>query len=144
MSEPKSWRDGVRVVRGQSIEQVLGAPDQGGRATFFDFSGERVGRPWVGAAVVPPLAKTGTHTHGWHEVMIYVLAGTSEIRWGERLEYAAVIAPGDAAYFAPHVPHQEFNMDRAVPTRYLVVRSDIDRIVQKIDTPPVETPEVVY
>lgn len=141
MSASAKWRDGVRVVRGASIEQAMASPSGGGRATAFDFSGTG-GKPWVGFATVKPGLKTGTHNHGHHEVMIYVVRGHSEIRWGERLEYAANIGPGDLAYFSPNVPHQEFN-PHAEDTVYLVVRSDLERIVNPLEEKPVATPERV-
>ena len=59
-----------------------------------------------------------------------------------RLEYAADIGPGDLAYFSPNVPHQEFN-PHAEDTVYLVVRSDLERIVNPLEEKPVATPERV-
>jgi uncharacterized RmlC-like cupin family protein len=76
--------------------------------------------------------------------MVYVVAGHSEIRWGERLEYVADIGPGDFAYFAPFVPHQERNPSDTEPFVFLVVRSEGERIAVKLDEKPVERPERVY
>jgi uncharacterized RmlC-like cupin family protein len=73
-----------------------------------------------------------------------VVSGRSEIRWGERLEFAADVGPGDLVYFAPHVPHQERNLDTREPVEFLVVRSDNERIVVPFDVAPVEAPETVY
>jgi uncharacterized RmlC-like cupin family protein len=70
--------------------------------------------------------------------------GRSEIRWGERLEFAAMVGPGDFVYFAPFVPHQEFNMDARESVEFVVVRSDNEKIVVKLDVQTVETPETVY
>lgn len=144
MAESKNWRDGVRVVRGQSLDAIMRDPSGTGRATAFNFAGTGGQRTWVGTATGGPGSKTGTHNHGHHEVMVYVVAGHSEIRWGERLEYVADIGPGDFAYFAPFVPHQERNPSDTEPFVFLVVRSDGERIAVKLDEKPVERPERVY
>jgi len=59
--------------------------------------------------------------------------GRSEIRWGERLEFAAVVGTEDFVYFAPFVPHQEFNIDASESVDFVVVRSDNEKIVIKLD-----------
>ena len=91
-----------------------------------------------------PGARTGTHHHGRHEVTIYVVKGRSEIRWGERLEFAADVGPGDFVYFAPYVPHQELNPDDSETADFVVVRSDNEKIVVALDDKPVERPDRVY
>jgi len=88
--------------------------------------------------------KTGLHHHGRHEVAIYVLKGRSEIRWGDRLEFAAEVSDGDFVYFAPYVPHQELNLSDREAVDFLVVRSDNERIAIKIDGVPVDRPEMVF
>jgi len=142
MSEA-NWRNGVTVIRGAELDQAMADPASNGRATVFDFTGKGGEKTWIGTATVRAGSKTGTHNHGRHEVAIYVLRGRSEIRWGERLEFAVDIGPGDAVYFAPHVPHQEFN-PHPEDTVYLVVRSDVERIVNKLDERPVAAPEKLY
>lgn len=143
MTATRNWRNGVRVVRGQTLEEAKRAPSGGGRATVFDFSGGG-GKTWIGAVSNPPGAKTGTHNHGRHEVTLYVVKGRTEIRWGERLEYAANLAPGDFAYFEPNVPYQERNLSDTETVEFIVVRGDGERIVVKMDDAPVERPETVY
>ena len=69
--------------------------------------------------------------------------GRSQIRWGERLEFAAEVGPGDFVYFAPHVPHQELNLSTSETVNFVVVRSDNEKIVVKLDDRPVERPETV-
>jgi uncharacterized RmlC-like cupin family protein len=136
------WRDAVRVMRAGDVRAKL-APDGTGRVTAFDFTGSGGAQTWIGTVVQPPGADTGPHHHGRHEVLIYVVKGRTEIRWGERLEYAAEIGPGDTVYFAPYVPHQERNLDAREPMEFLVVRSDNAGIVVKLDTGAVERPEMV-
>jgi uncharacterized RmlC-like cupin family protein len=139
MTEPMKWRsDGVTIVRAAAM---LGK----GRATAFDFAGTGGRETWVGTVTMQPNAKTGAHHHGRHEVAIYVVKGRSQIRWGERLEYAAEVGPGDFVYFAPYVPHQELNLDAKETVDFVVVRSDNGGIVVKLDdVVPVEEPETVY
>lgn len=133
------WRtDGVTVVRAAAM---LGK----GRATAFDFTGTGGRETWIGTVTMQPSAKTGAHHHGRHEVAIYVVKGRSQIRWGERLEYAAEVGPGDFVYFAPYVPHQELNLDANETVDFVVVRSDNGGLVVKLDdVVPVEEPEAVY
>jgi uncharacterized RmlC-like cupin family protein len=70
--------------------------------------------------------------------------GRSEIRWGERLEFAAEVGPGDFVYFAPFVPHQEINLDAGKTLDFVVVRSDNQKIAVGLDIAPVERPETVF
>lgn len=142
------WRDAVRVMRGADLQQAMGGPDTPGRGTLFDFAGTGGGnKTWVGRVVQAPASDpggdTGPHRHGRHEVMIHVLRGHAEIRWGARLEFAARVGPGDSVYFAPQVPHAERNLSADAPVEYLVVRSDGERIVEPLAISPVAEPERV-
>src|ERR1700732_3813557 len=132
------WRtDGVTVVRAAAM---LGK----GRATAFDFTGTGGRETWIGTVTMQPNAKTGAHHHGRHEVAIYVVEGRRQIRWGERLEYAAEVGPGDFVYFAPYVPHQELNLDADETLDFVVVRSNNKGIAVDLDIVPVEQPETVF
>lgn len=138
---------GVSVVRAQAIEAQKTATEGGmpatGRALAFNFDGSGGGPTAVGAATLGPGAATGGHHHGHHEVLLYVVAGRCRLRWGERLESAADVGPGDFAYFPPFVPHQEINLDPAAPVSFVVVRSDPGRIVENLSIVPVEPPALV-
>lgn len=143
MTTQENWRtDGVKVMRKDAMDAAVDA--QGGRATAFDFIGADGTPPWVGRATLPGGLQTGLHNHGTQELTVYVLSGQGRIRWGERLEFAADIAPGDFVYFAPLVPHEEINTDPTQPLEFLVVRSNTERVVNKLDALPVDTPEMVY
>ncbi|QDO96936.1 cupin domain-containing protein [Ferrovibrio terrae] len=141
MNTPTDWRNAVQVRRATALADERAM--QGGRTTVFDFSG--IGgseKAWVGSVHVAPGSNTGPHTHGRHEVMIHAVRGRSEIRWGARLEYAIEIGPGDAVYFAPHVPHQERSLETTEMVEYLVVRSDNEKIANQLpDVQPVENPQ---
>ena len=145
MAETTKWRtDGVAVVRGESLDRAMRGPSGSGRATAFDFAGTGGRETWVGTVTLQPNAKTGAHHHGRHEVAIYVVKGRSQIRWGEQLEFAAEVAAGDFVYFAPFVPHQEFNIDASETVDFVVVRSDNERIAVKLEVIPVERPETTF
>ena len=105
MTEAAKWRTGVTVVRAAAQEAARLGPGGTGRATVVDYAGIGGQQTWIGTVTLQPKARTGTHHHGRHEVTIYVVKGRSEIRWGERLEFAADVGPGDFVYFAPYVPH---------------------------------------
>lgn len=138
------WRHGVVVVRAGAIEQAKPAQDLLRRATAFDFTGAGGARTWIGSLTYRPGANTGPHIHGRHEVAVYVVRGTAEIRWGERLEFAAQVGPGDFVYFAPFAPHQERNLSATDPFELVVVRSDNERIAVALDIVAAEKPETVY
>ncbi len=145
MTEKKDWRaNGVTVVRGRSLDVAMRGPAGSGRGTAFNFAGAGGRETWIGAVTLPPNANTGPHHHGRHEVAIYVVRGRSQIRWGDRLEFAAEIGPGDFVYFAPYVPHQELNLDASETLDLVVVRSDDEKIAVGLDLVPERQPETVF
>ena len=75
---------------------------------------------------------------------ITIVRGRSEIRWGECLEFAAEVGPGDFVYFVPFVPHQELNLSASETVDFVVVRSDNEKIVVNLGATPVEKPETVF
>lgn len=134
MTKTIKWQtDGVKIVRAQSLNEAMFGRSGTGRATAFDFAGTGGRETWVGTVALQPGAKTGAHHHGRHEVALYVVKGRGQIRWGERLEFAAEVAPGDFAYFPPYVPHEERNLDANATLDLVVVRSDNERIVVPLD-----------
>ncbi|HEY9344962.1 MAG TPA: cupin domain-containing protein [Inquilinus sp.] len=141
----KDWREsGARIVRAEAIQAAKAEPSVKGRATAFNFDGfEASGRTWIGSVTLRPGAVTGAHHHGRHEVAVYVAHGRAEIRWGERLDYAATVAPGDFVYFAPHVPHQERNLSGEEILEFVVIRSDNEGIFNPLDVAAIEHPESI-
>ena len=143
MDKTTDWRNSVRIVRGAAVEREMRDPAGIGRATAAQFSGGGTGNVWIGTVTLAPNAATGAHHHAHHEVLIQVMRGTAEIRWGDRLEFACTIGQGDFAYFVPHVPHQERNPSESEPVDFLVVRTDAARLAVKLDADPVAIPETV-
>jgi uncharacterized RmlC-like cupin family protein len=144
MDETTKWRDGVTVIRGDSLDRAMRGPSGTGRATAFNFAGTVGRETWIGTVTLKPSDGTGAHHHGRHEVALYVAKGRSEIRWGEQLDFVADVAAGDFVYFAPYVPHQELNLSTSETVDFVVVRSDNAGIVVKLDVVPVEEPERVF
>jgi uncharacterized RmlC-like cupin family protein len=140
--EAMKWRtDGVKVVRATTLNAAMsGNP----RATVFDFAGTDGKEIWIGTVSLGANAKTGFHHHGRTEAAIYVVRGRGQIRWGERLEFAAEVGAGDFVYFAPHVPHQELNLDADAPLDLISVRSNRDGILVNVDRVPAEVPETIF
>jgi uncharacterized RmlC-like cupin family protein len=136
-----NWRPAVKVVRGTSLEQAMA--QSGGRATAVEFAGIGGQKTWIGTVTMKPAAITGAHTHGRHEVAIFMIHGRLEIRWGDRLDYSVEVGPGDVVYFEPHVPHQERNPSEKESAGYVAIRSDNERIAIGLDVAPVEPPETV-
>jgi uncharacterized RmlC-like cupin family protein len=143
MVETTDWRNGVRIVRAAALDREMREPGGIGRATAAQFAGSGAGNVWIGTVTLAPNASTGAHHHSHHEVLIQVMRGTAEIRWGDRLEFACTIGPGDFAYFVPHVPHQERNPRENESVDFLVVRTDAARLAVKLAADPVAVPETV-
>ena len=143
-ADTAKWRTGVTVVRAEAQRAAKQEAAGAGRTTVVGYAGTGGERTWIGTVTLPPNTKTGPHHHGRHEVTIYIVKGCLEIRWGERLEYVAGLAPGDFAYFAPFVPHQEFNSHAADTVDLIALRSDNERIAIPLADNPVERPETVY
>src|SRR6202140_3842158 len=121
MTETTKWRaDGVTIVPSASMKTATVGSSGTGRATAFDFAGTGGKETWIGTVTFPPNAKTGAHHHGGTEVAVYVVKGRGQIRWGERLEFAADVGPGDFVYFAPYVPHQGLNIDESETVDFVV------------------------
>ena len=133
----------MTVTRAASLEAKLHAPDGTGRATVFDFTGTGGQCTWIGRVSLKPSACTGAHHHGRHEVMVYIISGRSEIRWGDGLRFAAEVGSGDFVYFSPYVPHQERNLSEEETVEFLVARSDNERIVVALDFALVDHPELL-
>jgi uncharacterized RmlC-like cupin family protein len=61
--------------------------------------------------------------------VVYVLSGTSKVRWGSRLEHDVDLEPGDFLLIPPYMPHQEINPSPDQPTTWVVVRSGQEAVI---------------
>ena len=84
---------------------------------------------WGGLFRVEPGARTGIHHHGNQDTIVYVLSGSSYIRWGERGQLNETAHAGDFLYVPAWLPHQEINPSTEEPFQWVVVRSTSEPIV---------------
>ena len=84
---------------------------------------------WGGIFVVEAGARTGIHHHGEQETVVYVLAGTAVVEWGERGESKAAVGAGDFLHVPAWTPHREINASETEPFRWVVVRSTAEPVV---------------
>jgi hypothetical protein len=54
--DANDWRDGVRVVRGKTLQEAMAA--KGGRATAVDFESGGERGAWIGTVRLEPLGTT--------------------------------------------------------------------------------------
>ncbi|HEX6389295.1 MAG TPA: cupin domain-containing protein [Solirubrobacteraceae bacterium] len=71
---------------------------------------------------VPPAARSRPHYHADCESALYMLSGSIEIHWGERLEQSLVVEPGDLLYVPPRETHVVVNRSDSEPADYVVAR----------------------
>jgi uncharacterized RmlC-like cupin family protein len=84
---------------------------------------------WAGVMLAEPNTASSVHHHGYQETVVYVLSGTSKIRWGSRLEHEVDLEPGDFLFIPPYVPHQEINPSLDQSTQWVVVRNGQEAVV---------------
>jgi len=84
---------------------------------------------WAGIMLAEPNTTSSVHHHGPLETVVYVLAGTSKVRWGSRLEHDVDLEPGDFLLIPPYMPHQEINPSPDQPTTWVVVRSGQEAVI---------------
>jgi uncharacterized RmlC-like cupin family protein len=143
-ADPRNWREhGVRIVRGTELDLNTAQTPGMTRAAAITHAKAGAKKLWAGTVVVHPDAKTGPHHHGALESVIFVVSGRARMRWGDRLEFVAEAGPGDFIFVPPFVPHQEINANPDAPLECVVVRSDQEPVVENLDIPAVERPELV-
>jgi uncharacterized RmlC-like cupin family protein len=140
MTKLRDWEAGVRVTRGADLAETLAGP-AGGGATAIEFAGTGGAKTWIGRVAMAPGSRTGAHRHGRHEAALFILSGAGRILWGDGLEFAADVGPGDFVYFAPYVPHEEINLDPVAPLQFVVIRSDGERIIEPLEIAAANNPE---
>jgi uncharacterized RmlC-like cupin family protein len=121
--------NGVRVVKPLQFDHDT--PQTTGMRRLAAISHLRVGSEalWAGVMLAEPNTASSVHHHGHQETVVYVLSGTSKVRWGRRLEHEVDLEPGDFVFIPPYVPHQEINPSPDQPTQWVVVRSGQEAVV---------------
>ncbi len=139
MTKPPDWRaQGVRIVRGDSLDHRTAQTAGMTRAAAINFATVGAQKIWAGTVTIHPDAKTGAHHHGELESVIYVVKGRARMRWGEQLEFVAEAGPGDFIFVPPYVPHQEINALAAEELFCVLVRSNQEAVVVNLEISAVE------
>ena len=119
----------IRVVRPDQLDSAT-AQTPGSQRLAAIHSGAGIESPiWGGLFRVEPGARTGIHHHGEQDTIVYVLSGSSYVRWGEQGEFNATAQAGDFLYVPARLPHQEINPSGEIPFLWVVVRSTSEPIV---------------
>jgi uncharacterized RmlC-like cupin family protein len=77
---------------------------------------------YMGVFRVPPGAQSRPHYHADCESAVYILSGTLEVRWGDRLEQVAELEPRDLVYVPPRETHVLRNRSETEAAEYVVAR----------------------
>jgi uncharacterized RmlC-like cupin family protein len=119
----------VRVVK--PLQFVDRTPQTTGMRRLAAISHFLVGSEslWAGVMLAEPNTTSSVHHHGPLETVVYVLSGTSKVRWGSRLEHDVDLEPGDFLLIPPYMPHQEINQSPDKPTMWVVVRSGQEAVI---------------
>ena len=127
------WRTaGVRVVPADALDDRTPQTPGMHRAAAV---GARTGATglWAGTVRIERDARTGAHSHGELESVIYVVSGRARMRWGDRLEFTAEAGPGAFVFVPPHVPHQEENASTTEPLHCVVTRTGLEPVVLDLE-----------
>lgn len=73
---------------------------------------------------IPPGARGPAHLHEGHESALYILSGTAEMWFGERLEHHLAACAGDFLFIPAGVPHLPFNPSADEPCVAVFARTD--------------------
>ncbi len=119
----------IRIVRPGEFSSTTAQTPGSQRLSAISATDDIASPMWGGIFVVEPGAKTGIHHHGEQHTIVYVLEGSSHIRWGERGEFHGTVRPGDFVHVPAWLPHQEINASLDAPFKWVVVRSTADPIV---------------
>jgi uncharacterized RmlC-like cupin family protein len=91
---------------------------------------------WAGVTLAEPNTASSVHHHGPLETVVFVLSGTSRVRWGSQLDHETDLEAGDFLFIPPFMPHQEINPSPDRPTQWVVVRSGPEAVVVNLARAP--------
>lgn len=77
---------------------------------------------YMGVFRVPAGAQSRPHYHADCESAVYMLSGRLNVRWGEALEHALSLEPGDLVYVPPRETHLLENPSETEAAEYVVAR----------------------
>jgi uncharacterized RmlC-like cupin family protein len=128
----------LKVVRPN--ERDLGTAQTPGMHREAGVAGSTVGaeKIWVGHVTMEPGMRSGAHHHGPVESGIYIVSGRGRFRFGDKLEQAADVGPGDFIFVPPETIHQEMNASDDEPLVAIVCRDGQENIVVNVEMPEAE------
>jgi uncharacterized RmlC-like cupin family protein len=120
---------GVRVVKPLQLDDQTAQTT--GMRRLAAISHRLVGSQglWAGVMLAEPDTASSVHHHGPLETVVYVLSGSSKVRWGSRLQHEVDLEPGDFVFIPPYEVHQEINPSPDQPTQWIVVRNGPEAVV---------------
>ena len=126
----------VRVIK--PLQFVDRTPQTTGMRRLAAISHQLAGSEslWAGVMLAEPKTASSVHHHGQLETVVYVLSGTSRVRWGSRLEHEVDLEPGDFLLIPPYMPHQEINPSPDQTTAWVVVRSGQEAVIVHLTKNP--------
>ena len=110
----------MRLVKATSEERDVPRGVVGGSEVSQATAGSS--NIYMGLFRVPAGSQGRPHYHANCETALYMLAGSIEIRWGDRLQESLVVEPGDMLYVPPRETHVVTNLSDAEPAEYVVAR----------------------
>jgi uncharacterized RmlC-like cupin family protein len=122
-------RESIRVIRPEKFNSATAQTPGSLRVAAVSAAAGIESPMWAGLFLVEPGARTGIHHHGEQHTIVYVLSGTSYVRWGDRGEFNATLHAGDFAFVPAWLPHQEINPSNDTPFQWVVVRSTPEPVV---------------
>ena len=78
----------------------------------------------MNVATIPPGAIARAHIHVDFEVMLFILSGRVQHRYGPGLTETVDNEAGDFIFIEPGVPHEVHNLSNEEPVVAVVARSD--------------------
>ncbi len=96
-----------------------------GLSYFEGISAESVGAKGICMHIltIPPGAQAKAHLHASHETAIYMLSGSADTWYGDRLENHVVVHAGELFYIPAGVPHLPANRS-STPCTAIIARTD--------------------
>jgi uncharacterized RmlC-like cupin family protein len=79
-------------------------------------------RIYMGVFRVPAGAQSRPHYHEHCESAVYMLSGSLDVSWGDRLEETVTIGAGDMVFVPPRETHVLVNRSADEPAEYVVAR----------------------
>ena len=73
---------------------------------------------------LPPGAVEKAHLHEDHETAIYLVSGSAELRYGEKLEEFETLRAGEFLYIPPNTPHMPRNPSATTESVVIIARTD--------------------